>query len=201
MTTTRVLLLRHGQSEWNALGKWQGHADPPLTALGQAQALAASRSLGTLDAVMASDLQRARHTADIVAEQLGVGPVAIDTRLRERNAGEWTGLTRPEIDDRFPGYLTDGRRPPGWEDAEVLAVRVMAALHDVRRAVPGGDVLAVTHSGVIRAVELALGHDGGVLPNLGARWVWVDAAGLALGDRLQLIDASSVAARVAENEN
>ena len=59
-------------------------------------------------------------------------------------------------------------------------------------------MLAVTHSGVIRAVELALGHDGGVLPNLGARWVWVDDEGMALGDRVQLIDASSVAASVNE---
>lgn len=198
MATTRILLLRHGQSEWNALGRWQGHADPPLTALGRAQALAASRSLGTLDAVVASDLQRARDTAGIVADQLGVGPVAIDSRLRERDAGEWTGLTRTEIDERFPGYLEDGRRPPGWEDAETLAGRVIAALHDLRHAVPGGDVVAVTHSGVIRAIELALGHDGGVLPNLGARWVWIDVQGMALGDRVQLIDASSVALSVNE---
>lgn len=199
MPTTRVLLLRHGQSEWNALGRWQGHADPPLTALGRAQALAASRAIGAVDAVVASDLQRARDTAGIVADQLGMGPVAIDVRLRERHAGEWTGLTRAEIDERYPGYLADGRRPPGWEDADTLAERVIAALHDVRAAVPGGDVLAVTHSGVIRAIELALGHDGGVLPNLGARWIWVDAKGLALGDRVQLIDASSVAASVNEN--
>lgn len=198
MPTTRVLLLRHGQSEWNALGRWQGHADPPLTALGRAQALAASRSIGAVDAVVASDLQRARDTAAIVADQLGVGPVAVEVRLRERHAGEWTGLTRAEIDEQYPGFLDDGRRPPGWEAADTLAERVIAALHDIRQAVPGGDVLAVTHSGVIRAIELALGHDGGVLPNLGARWVWVDAKGLALGDRVQLIDASSVAASVNE---
>lgn len=198
MPTTRVLLLRHGQSEWNAVGRWQGHADPPLTALGRAQALAASRALGTVDAVVASDLARARETAEIVAGQLGLGPVLVDHRLRERDAGEWTGLTRAEIDAQFPGYLTDGRRPPGWEDAETLAGRVLGALHDARTAFPGGDVLAVTHSGVIRAVELALHHDGGVLPNLGARWVWVDQAGLALGDRMQLIDSSAVAASVNE---
>ena len=118
-TTTRVLLLRHGQSEWNAVGRWQGHADPPLTALGRAQALAASRSLGTLDAALASDLIRARETAEVVTGQLGVGPVLIDERLRERDAGEWTGLTRAQIDEQYPGYLADGRRPPGWEDAEV----------------------------------------------------------------------------------
>lgn len=197
-TTTRVLLLRHGQSEWNAVGRWQGHADPPLTALGRAQALAASRALGTLDAAMASDLVRARETAEVVTGQLGVGPVLIDERLRERDAGEWTGLTRAEIDEQYPGYLADGRRPPGWEDAEILAARVFEALRAAHATFTGGDVLAVTHSGVIRAVELALGHDGGVLPNLGARWVWVDDKGMALGDRLQLIDANSVAASVNE---
>ncbi len=197
-TTTRVLLLRHGQSEWNAVGRWQGHADPPLTALGRAQALAASRSLGTLDAALASDLIRARETAEVVTGQLGVGPVLIDERLRERDAGEWTGLTRAQIDEQYPGYLTDGRRPAGWEDAEVLAARVFEALRTAHATFTGGDVLAVTHSGVIRAVELALGHDGGVLPNLGARWVWVDDKGMALGDRLQLIDANSVAASVNE---
>ena len=198
MATTRVLLLRHGQSEWNALGKWQGHADPPLTALGRAQALAASRSLGTLDAVVASDLQRAHETAEIIASQLGIGPVLVDARLRERDAGAWTGLTRADIDHTYPGYLDDGRRPPGWEGAETLAVRVVAALRDAHGAYHGGDVLAVAHSGVIRAVELSLNHDGGVLPNLGARWIWVDDAGMALGDRVQLIDASSVAASVNE---
>ena len=198
VTTTRVLLLRHGQSEWNAVGRWQGHADPPLTALGRAQAVAASRSIGAVDAVVASDLLRANETAEIVAGQLGVGPVLVDVRLRERDAGEWTGLTRAEIDDRFPGYLAVGRRPPGWEDAETLAGRVLGALRDAQQAFPGGDVLAVTHSGVIRAIELSLNHDGGILPNLGARWIWVDAAGMALGDRIQLIDNGSVAASVNE---
>lgn len=198
MATTRVLLLRHGQSEWNALGKWQGHADPPLTALGRAQALAASRAIGMVDAAVASDLVRARETCEIIASQLGVGPVVVDERLRERDAGEWTGLTRADIDERYPGYLADGRRPPGWEDAETLAVRVLEGLFAAHHTFTGGDILAVTHSGVIRAVELALGHDGGTLPNLGARWVWVDDKGMALGDRVQLIDPHIVAASVNE---
>src|SRR3954464_6700209 len=91
--TSRVLLVRHGQSEWNAVGRWQGQADPPLSDLGRAQARAAARSLGSLDAVYASDLQRATETALIIAEQIGIGPVILDPDLRERDAGQWSGLT------------------------------------------------------------------------------------------------------------
>src|SRR5687767_11323336 len=96
---TRVLLVRHGQSEWNATGRWQGQADPPLTDLGRRQARSAAAALGTVDAVFASDLQRASETALIIAGELGVGPVVVDPDLRERDAGEWSGLTRVEIEE------------------------------------------------------------------------------------------------------
>ena len=102
---TRVLLIRHGQSEWNADGRWQGQADPPLTDLGRHQALHAARNLGTVDAIVASDLQRASETALIIADALGVGPVVLEPGLRERDAGEWSGLTRAEIERDWPGYL------------------------------------------------------------------------------------------------
>src|SRR3546814_7398309 len=74
----RVLLVRHGQSEWNATGRWQGQADPPLTDLGRAQAHHAARSLGVVDAIVASDLQRAADTALIISGALGVGPVVLE---------------------------------------------------------------------------------------------------------------------------
>src|SRR3546814_14677380 len=77
---TRVLLVRHGQSEWNATGRWQGQADPPLTDLGRAQAHHAARSLGVVDAIVASDLQRAADTAPIISGELG--------RSEERRAGK-----------------------------------------------------------------------------------------------------------------
>jgi len=163
---TRVLLVRHGQSEWNALGRWQGQADPPLSDIGREQARAAARSLGALDAIFASDLQRAAETAAIISAELGVGPVVIDERLRERDAGEWSGLTRGEIEERYPGWLDSTsnkhtafasgegvRRPPGWEsDASVLA-RALEAIVAIEGAVGDGDVLAVTHGGLIYTVE------------------------------------------------
>src|SRR5207302_10768657 len=113
---TRLLLVRHGESEWNAVGRWQGWADPPLSELGQRQAAVAARAVGAVDAIVSSDLQRASQTAAIIAGELGIGPVVVDVALRERAAGTSTGLTRDEIDEQFPGSLANGERPDGYED-------------------------------------------------------------------------------------
>ena len=198
---TRVLLIRHGESEWNAARRWQGQADPPLTARGRAQAAHAASAIGTVDAIVSSDLQRALVTAQIIASALGVEPLIVDPRLRERDAGEWSGLTREEIHEQWPGYLADdvqvsvgrvagstGRRPPGWESDDDLWPRVRASLVEIERLVPDGDVLAITHGGVIYATEAELGGSGGRLANLGARWVEVDGEELVLGERLVLVD-------------
>ena len=198
--TTRVLLVRHGQSEWNALGKWQGQADPPLSDLGRAQARAAAHSLGALDAVYASDLQRATETAVIIAQQLGIGPVMLDAALRERDAGEWSGLTREEIHERYPGYLPDDRhrafapddgepkRPPGWEPDGQLRARVLDALQRIHEAVPDGDVLAITHGGVIYVLEDHLGDPFHRLANGEGRWIEIDDDKLVLGERVLLVN-------------
>src|SRR5690606_40076504 len=102
---THLLLCRHGQSTWNAAGRWQGQADPPLSDLGRLQAQHAAKAVGAVDLIVASDLERARDTALIIAEAIGVGPVVIEPDLRERDAGEWSGLTREEIEAEWPGYL------------------------------------------------------------------------------------------------
>ncbi|MGE3619065.1 MAG: histidine phosphatase family protein [Acidimicrobiia bacterium] len=203
--STKVLLVRHGQSEWNALGRWQGQADPPLTGLGRLQARHAARALGAVDAVAASDLQRAAETAAIISGELGVGPVVLEPGLRERDAGEWSGLTRAEIHERWPGYLdapadehtgfgpapadATPRRPPGWEPDEALRTRASAALARLHAAVGGGEVVAVTHGGVIYALEALLGASFAPVPNLGARWIVVGPDGpVALGERVVLVD-------------
>ena len=186
--------MRHGQSVWNAEGRWQGHADPPLSALGVEQAAAAADAVGAVDAIVASDLERAFATASIVAERLGVGPVRPDPGLRERDAGVWTGLTRAEIDDRWPGYLLDGRRPVGFELDDAILGRVLAALLTIHATHPGQIVLAVAHGGVIRAVERHLGIDDGLVPNLGGRVLDVHEAWLTPGDRLVLIPAEQLTA-------
>lgn len=183
----RILLVRHGQSEWNADGRWQGQADPPLSELGQEQAVAAVQALGMLDAIYASDLIRAHHTAELVAAPLGAD-VVVEPRLRERSAGEWEGRTRAEIDDGWPGFLESGRRPAGYEPDDSVLERVLAAL-DVIAAAHDGDVLVVTHGGVVRVVERHLGGDAeGLIPNLGGLWLEHDGARLRLGDRVVLVD-------------
>lgn len=209
---TRVLLIRHGQSAWNADGRWQGQADPELTDLGRHQAFHASRSLGAVDAIVSSDLQRAAETALILSVELGVGPVVLDPDLRERHAGEWQGLTRVEIERDWPGYLdqpppVEGtpeaavasgagreeagprRRPPGWESDESLVTRAAKALARIHDLVTGGEAIAVTHGGLVYAVERLLGAPFVRLPNLGGRWVDVGSEGpVELGDRVVLVD-------------
>jgi broad specificity phosphatase PhoE len=189
---TRALLTRHGQSEWNALGRWQGQADPPLTDLGRRQAHEAARSLGTVDGIWASDLRRAAETAVIIGDDMGVGPVVLDADLRERDAGEWTGLTRAEIERRYPGFLPDGRRPAGWESDDLLVERAQRALRRIADAVPEGDMLVITHAGVVFAVERHLGLDRTRLANVEGRWVTVAPEGLRLGDRMVLAEPQDV---------
>lgn len=184
---TRVLLVRHGQSEWNAEGRWQGQADPPLSPLGRTQAAAAAGAAGAVAGIVASDLQRAWVTAEIIADHLGVGPVRPEPRLRERDAGEWTGLTRTEINARWPGYLLDGRRPPGFELDDAILGRVFEALAALHHHHPGEAVLAVAHAGVIRAVERHIGIDDGLVPNLGGRVLDVHAHWVTARDRIVLV--------------
>jgi probable phosphoglycerate mutase len=195
---TALFLVRHGQSTWNAESRWQGQADPPLTALGEQQARAAAERLATadpFDAIWASDLVRARRTAELVADHLGL-VVQLDERLRERDAGEWTGLTRPEIEARYPGALAARQSPPGFELDEPLLARVVPALRAIA-AGDGGRVLVVTHGGIVRTVERDLGAPAEAVPNLGGRWVHAEGGGsLALGERELLIDPDEVAVTV-----
>jgi len=187
---TRLLLVRHGESEWNAVGRWQGWADPPLSELGERQAAVASRAVGAVDAVVSSDLQRAQRTAEIIAGEIGIGPVVVDGALRERDAGPWTGLTRAEIEVEWPGYLASGKRPDGYEDDDALLERVMPAVHTLERA--GDAVLVVTHGGVIGAVERELGAEHMRTPNLGGRIVEVSGGRARLGEPLLLVDEHDV---------
>lgn len=185
-----LLVVRHGQSTWNAAGRWQGRADPPLTALGEQQAADAARHVGRVDGVWSSDLVRARRTAEIVAGSLGL-EVSVDGRLAERDAGEWEGLTRDEIEAGWPGWLAEHRRPAGFEPDGAVAARGVEVLTELAAA--GGRLLVVSHSGVIRAVERALASTAGQLANLGGVEFHLDGDGrLTVGDRVMLLDAAEV---------
>lgn len=186
----RLLLLRHGQSSWNAEGRWQGWADPPLSPLGEAQARAAAGRLAGagLTAVVSSDLDRARGTAGIVAGELGLPVLPPEPDLRERDIGDWSGLTTAEIEQGWPGWLTAWRageleRPPNGESRAEIAARVMAVLE--RLAAGEGTVLVVTHGGVIHLVQDHFGCDSVRMGNLCGRWL---EAGLTPGDAVLVPD-------------
>ena len=192
MDATDLLVVRHGQSEWNAIGRWQGHADPALSELGRRQAAVAAASVGAVDGIISSDLLRAAETAAIIAEQLGVGPVMIDERLRERDVGEWTGLTRVEINKRWPGWIDDLRRPDGFEDVDSVLLRVLEAFAAVREASPGGSLLVVTHGGVIRSLASSHGLDDIPIANLAGITMRITESGQTVGERIALLDGQTV---------
>jgi broad specificity phosphatase PhoE len=162
---TMLLLARHGETDWNRDRRWQGHADRPLTARGRAQAadLAARLADLPLDAVYASDLRRARDTAEPVATAHGIELVQLP-ELREVNVGSWQGLTREEAEARFPaGFQRWREGGTGWESGESygeMSARVLAAVKRIANEHRGGRVLVVTHGGPIRAIHgAALGMD------------------------------------------
>lgn len=189
---TRLLALRHGESEWNAVGRWQGQEDPPLTETGLLQAVTAGEQLGTFDAVWASPLQRAAHTAAVIAEAIGVGPVQTHPGLMEAAFGPWQGLTVKEIEAGWPGYLAEHRRPEGAESHEQVTARALAALRDIAEATPGGEVLVVAHAGLIRTLCRTLAGLDVRFPNLGGAWFVVHPDGqVAVGEEVQLVEPSA----------
>ena len=198
---TRLLLLRHGQSTWNAEGRWQGWSNPPLSDLGRAQAgEAVDRLHGFgLSTVTSSDLERAFTTAAIVGEALGLGPVMVDGNLREYNVGAWEGLTRPEIEFGWPHHLDAWRKgrllaTPGGETRIAFLARVEAGLvRAATSATPGEPSLVVTHGGVIRAAEqVAGGERSTVIDNLAGRWFTVDDdGGLHAGPVVTGVDSAA----------
>jgi probable phosphoglycerate mutase len=182
----RVLVLRHGRSEWNAVRRWQGRFDSPLDDLGRAQAAAVADELAGFDGrwspPVASTLGRAAETAAIIADRLALEAPRLDDRLVEAHAGEWEGLTPDEIETAYPGWLRAHRRPAGFEPFASVVARATDALADVAAATPPGrSGLVVSHSGVIRSVVRSLGLTDTRIPNLGGVWF-----------RLAPVDRSSV---------
>lgn len=196
---TDLLLVRHGRSEWNVLGRWQGWADIPLAEEGEAQSRQARPVVASLGitALVHSGLKRAERTAEVLADGLGV-PIEVEPGLKEYDVGEWSGLTRPEIEARWPGGLDawfEGRLPatPGGESREGFAGRLLDAVRRVALTHPGGTVLCVTHGGAVGAIQRVLneGQPGPRIANLSGRWVHVDWEGegftIKLGDLVHLL--------------
>jgi probable phosphoglycerate mutase len=153
---TELVLVRHGETVWNTESRIQGHTDSPLTPLGLAQARAIAKRLGgeRFDALVSSDLGRARDTAGAIAGRTGHRTVE-DARLRERNFGVGEGLTYGELDHQYPDVFSRVRttdpdfRIPGGESRRQFHDRVVAAFTAVAEAHEGKRIVVVTHGGVL----------------------------------------------------
>ena len=149
---TELWLVRHGQTDWNLEGRYQGQSDLPLNETGMAQArkLADKLAGGSFDAIYASDLQRAQQTGIEIAGRLGL-EIQLDPRLREINQGEWEGQLFTDLVKKYAAEMEKRRanpldaRPPGGESVPEVAERAWAAVDDVVRKYPEGRVLVVSH--------------------------------------------------------
>ena len=152
--STTLVLVRHGETDWNRERRFQGHADTSLNAAGrrQAEELAEILRGESFGAVYTSPLRRASETATIVAAQLGLEARELEA-LREIDVGDWQGLTVDEVRAQFPEQLDVAWRS-GWPNGEThddLGARVLPALVDLGRRHEGDRILGVTHAGPIRA--------------------------------------------------
>lgn len=159
MPSTEIILIRHGETEWNLTGRWQGHADSALSARGiaQAQALGERMKGEDVDVVYASDLERALHTSRLVG-----GPSGWQARsmpaLRERDLGVLEGLTTDEMKETQPdvyqSFMEGGPdyQPPGGESFRQFFDRCSRAIDSLANEHSGQKVVAVTHGGVLGAV-------------------------------------------------
>lgn len=158
VTGRRVVLWRHGQTEWNMEGRLQGQTDVPLDGVGREQAQTAARLLAGLEpsAIVSSDLSRAVATAQALADRVNLD-VALDKGLRETFVGTWQGLTDAEIRKHFPDEYAEWRkdhahqRRGGGEIEAEVADRAVAAIERALSAVPDrGTLVVVTHGGTAR---------------------------------------------------
>ena len=169
MRVRRLVMLRHGQTEFNAGSRMQGQLDTDLTDLGRAQAVAAAEVLAKRQplAIVSSDLRRAHETAMSLGERCGM-PVQVDTRLRETHLGDWQGLTHSQVDDIAPGarlaWRDDARWAPHGGESRVdvadrsrpLVAELVAGEPEWGADEPERPVVLVAHGGLIAALTAAL---------------------------------------------
>jgi len=181
MSEPRIWLIRHAESTWNAAGRWQGQADPPLSERGRQQARSLAEGLRDegLELLVTSDLGRAAETAGIVGAALGLEP-RLEPRLRELAAGAWSGLSRAQIEQRDGAALArfdsgDPEAPAGAaESRKQVAQRARAVLRELLASSGGQRVAILSHEGVL----------GALLPGLclgNAEWRVASEGELALG--------------------
>lgn len=168
MRLSRLLVVRHGETEYNAAGRMQGQLDSELTAVGMEQIRAAAPVLAGYEPgyIVSSDLSRAARTAEEIGRVCGM-PVKLDPRLRETHLGRWQGLTLPEVEDGWPGAWDVWRgdptwSPPGGESRVDVAARAMPLIDELIDQFdgsvdgPGATAMLVAHGGLIGSLSCAL---------------------------------------------
>lgn len=157
MTHLTILLMRHGQTDWNKAGRWQGHADIPLNETGQQQAAALCERLQgwSIDAVYTSDLQRCVQTAVPLATALGIKPTLAPV-WRERDVGDFSGLTGEQARQQYPDVWNKASRgmvdPPNGEPFSAVQRRAWRAFETVADAHNEGTVAVISHGGLLHAL-------------------------------------------------
>jgi broad specificity phosphatase PhoE len=182
VNATRFVIIRHGESTWNAAGRWQGQGDPPLSERGREQArrLAAELADEGIEVIVASDLARAVETAAILGDSLGIAPVH-DERLRELDIGRWTGLTRGEIEGldraRLERFERGGLEAPAadGECRREIRERVQSTVAEFAESYAGRCVAIVAHLGVVDALSAGAEFSNG-------EWCRMTAGEIASGD-------------------
>lgn len=174
MPVERVYLIRHGETEWNNNGRWQGNLDTPLNDHGRQQARKLAKYLSTrpIADVYSSDLSRALETARTLADALGLTPQT-DPRLRELHLGIFQGLTRDEIKEKYPQQLADNHNDymdhviPQGESRRQLQARMWAAWNDITASATGPEAVIVSHGGALKVLLFKLFEaDAPALSNL-----------------------------------
>ncbi|MGC2129715.1 MAG: histidine phosphatase family protein [Candidatus Aquilonibacter sp.] len=193
-----LVLVRHGETAWNAARRFQGQSQVPLSERGRAQAAALGRALRaeSFSHAYASDLVRALETARTIIGERRLD-IASDPRLREFDFGEWEGLTWPEIVARWPQFEarlpTQARRyePVGGERFEQVTARIRSFFEDLRARAPDGPVLVVTHAGALHAAMEELAPEG--FDPLGMVFSTASITRIAMeGDRARIISLNDV---------
>ena len=178
---TQLYLVRHGETDWNRVRRIQGRTDIPLNETGREQARMTGRRLATRswDGILSSPLSRARETAAIIAEEVGLGAPEPVPALVERDYGEAEGMTDAELDARYPR----GSSVPGRERRTDVADRVLPTLLELAMARPDAALVVVSHGGAIRAVLNAVepGNGYGAITNGSVHRFEI------LGDALRLV--------------
>ncbi len=207
----RLIMLRHGQTEWNASDRMQGQIDTELSELGRRQAKDIARDLSDCGAIriVSSDLKRAHDTAIAVGDSIGL-PVTTDPRLRETSLGDWEGLTHIEVDAMAPGARVAWRMdaswtPPGGESKLEVGRRALPVVHELfteRADWPGRTIILVAHGGLIAALTAAvLDLPPANWPALGGlantSWVQLSSHGPSLEQPGWRLDVWNAAAKVA----